>query len=311
VIGPYGSGADPPVMVAANSALFVNTAGAVVAIKRRALAGTDGTLARTLMQNSSVVDPDPFADLDQAVVVVTGNGGPSSVSKVSVIQLVDKNQAVALGSANDAAGDPQALGAFVTVAAARQPTSTPPGGLNGLADGQVELRDFGQPPVVLATAAQLNSDINQDQNVPLNLAVFPDGRGDKVAVMLNRIGGGLSNSAMVILGRNGHVLGIVGSGAGPTEYSAPYWSPDDSSLVFGTLGSGGSTLAVLNGSYQIRASTAPDPHTSLGRCTWSPDNRWIVCDAGNGLTHSWLVADSRDMAIYTVPGPGDPIAWLP
>ena len=86
------------------------------------------------------------------------------------------------------AGDPQVLGAFVTVAATHQPGALSPTGLNGLADTRTIPRDSGRPAELLATAAQLDGQVDQNPGEPVNLSVFPDHDGGKVAVMINPIG---------------------------------------------------------------------------------------------------------------------------
>jgi len=308
--GSHSTVLRPRAFGAGEKPLMVDMDEAVIALSADKFADSDA-LAGTLPAGSRIVGADPFANGAKAVVVVTGHTGPGFSSAVSVVTLTD-HRTVSLGTANDAAGDPHGLGAFVTVASANQPKGFPPDGVSGLADSQVELRDSGSSALILATAAQLNRDINQDPNQPVNLTVFPDNNGGKVAVMLNPIGGGESNSSMVILDRNGHTLGAVGPGSGPTEYTTPYWSPDNTALAYATFGSVGTTLAVINGSYHIAAQPL-QPTTSVGRCAWSPDSAWVLCLAASTFTENWLLASNDDTLtpVYSLPARGDPVVWLP
>ncbi len=299
--GPFEDGDQPAV---------VDTDRAVVALRGGRLAESRDVLAGALPPGTSVVARDPFSNGAKAVVVTAKDPPPTMGSVVSVVTLAD-HHTVSLGAADGAAGDPRALGAFVTVAATHQPGGLPPTGLNGLADTQVDLRDSGRPAELLATAAQLDGYVDQNPGEPVNLSVFPDHDGGKVAVMINPIGEEETNSPMVILDRHGQVLGAVGSAAGPTEYTAPYWSPDDTSLAYATFGSVGTSLAVLNGSNHI-AVQALQPTSSIGACAWSPDSTWVACLATSPSIDGWLLARNDDSLtpISTVPGRGTPLLWI-
>jgi hypothetical protein len=264
-----------------------------------------------LPATSSPVADNPFSNGKTAVVVMTNEAGVGSTSPVSVVSLSD-GDASSLGVANDAAGDPVAAGAFVTVASTHQPRTDPLGASNAITDARVELRDRGSSPVVLATATQLNRDVSQSPTEPVNLTVFPDRDGQKVAVMLNRLDVGASNSAMVILARDGVVLGAVPSDVGPAAYSPPYWSPDDTSLVYGTFSSTGTSLAIVNDMYKV-AEQSLEPATRIDGCTWSPDSAWALCLAATSSSQNWLLADNDDTLspVFSLLARASPAAWLP
>src|SRR5438876_457178 len=76
---------------------------------------------------------------DRAVVVLTGGSAQTS-SAVSLVLLAD-GDSLPLGNADQAAGDPQSLGTFVTLSAPIQPNVR--GWRGGRADAGVELRDPG------------------------------------------------------------------------------------------------------------------------------------------------------------------------
>lgn len=259
-------------------------------------------------------ESDSFADGAKAVIVMAGEAGPGSSSPVSMVTLA-AGDTISLGIANDAEGDPETLGAFVSLAAPDQ-TPEPTAGIDGLADTEIALRDRGGRTVVLATTAQLDHDADQDPSEPINLTLFPDRDGTKIAVLLNPIGDREGNAAMVILDRHGHLLGTVGRGEGPTEYTTPYWSPDGDSLAYATFGSVGTTLAVLNRSYSV-ATQALQPTTRLVGCTWSPQSTWVLClaafESSTESSDNWLLAenDGSLAPIYSFPATGNPVAWLP
>jgi hypothetical protein len=217
-----------------------------------------------------------------------------------------------LGPADDAAGDPQALGAFVTVPVIEQPRLTDTqNGINALVDDRVELRDVGRNPVVLATAEQLERDIGATRIGPVNLTVYPDGDGQKVAVEVNPISSELANGGVVVLDRLGHVLGTIKPDEGPTEYTAAYWSPDNTGLAYQTFSGVGTSLAVVNQRYQV-ATQSLEPTTSVNGCTWSPDSAWVVCLAVSPNTENWLLASNDEALtpIYSLPARNRPVVWL-
>lgn len=229
---------------------------------------------------------EPFTDGGRAVLVRSGAaGGELSAWPVS------GGPPVPLGGGTDtaAAGDPASLGAFVAVP--------------GPGDSRVELRDRGHPAQVLATVAQLNRDCGQPADLPMDLTMFPDASGQKVAVVLNPPGGGGSDSPLIILSRQGRVLSAVGAGTGPIAYSTPYWSPDGASLAYATFDSDGTALAVLTGG-RI-ASQGFEPSTSVDGCAWSPDGAWVLCLASTSFASNWVLARNTDTLapIYSFPLP--------
>src|SRR5258708_33465373 len=70
-------------------------------------------------------------------------------------------------------------GAFVSGAAPPGASAT---GTQVSPDSRVELRNAGQPALVLATAGSLNRDLGQGRNDPVQLIPYPDPSGDTIAV---------------------------------------------------------------------------------------------------------------------------------
>jgi hypothetical protein len=290
--------------------LVVATGGEVIAVGQGPLSlPASATRARLLA--SGALAQNPLAEGGKAVVVTSSPSGPGFSSSVSVLR-IGGGRAVPLGTANSAAGDPAALGAFISVAGALQPGEPGRGDHNVLADSRVELRDQDHTPVVLAGATALNRDVHEDPGRPVNLGLFPDHDGGKVAVVVNPVGAEESNAAVVILDRLGRVLGTVDSARGPIQYTPVYWSPDNTSLAFSSFDSLGVTLTIVDGRFQPTAQEFDTP-TSVNGCTWSPDSSWVLCLATSPFVDNWVIArnDRSLTPIYSIPGRGVPVAWLP
>ena len=213
--------------------------------------------------------------------------------------------------ADEAAGDPLALGAFVSVPAANV---APPGGggsLIGLADSEVELRDAGLRPLRLATAAQLNADLGRDSGQPVHLSVFPNPSGDALAVELNPPAGGESNVGVVVLDRQGKVLGVIGPSSGPTEYSWPSWSPEGRSFVYPSHTERGTALLVWTEGGHLFSRVAPDNGAGFGYCIWAADGSAFVCPTFESAQPRWDLGSARGGPLFSIQAAGTPIVWLP
>ncbi|MBV8463646.1 MAG: PD40 domain-containing protein [Acidimicrobiales bacterium] len=299
----FGPGENPSVIASPDSHYLATAAGTVMAVDPREVAVVDHPLSGPLGSNSAIVD---FTDGDRGVVVMTSDGGPAAAAQVWVVDLAH-HHVTGLGSANEVAGDPSALGAFVTPVTALMPTEGPSPEPNT----QVELRDTGRPRIVLATAAELNDDVGQPPGELLNLTVFPDRQGDKVAVLLNPINGGRTNSAMVVLGRSGNLLDVVDAAVGPIEYTTPSWSPDDRSIAYTSMTEKGPAVIALQARAGSRPRIAGAVPSEAGPCIWSPDGHWIACSSQQGSMFRWLIVRASNMATYLMTGPGQALAWLP
>jgi hypothetical protein len=289
--------------------LFVDSGGTVIAALRPG--GVELSSLSITLNPRWTIAPDPLTGGNRALIVKAGTKWQGSTSMALVANFTGHRLAN-LGPADDAAGDPRALGAFITVPVAEQPhLADAQAGINGLVDDRVELRDVGRNPVVLATAGQLERDLGASTTGPVNLAVYPDGHGQKVAVEVNPVGGPLANGGVVVLDRLGHVLGTIKPDDGPTEYTTAYWSPDSTALAYQTFSSVGTSLAVVNQRYQV-ATQSLEAATSVNGCTWSPDSAWVVCLAVSPNTENWLLASNDEALtpIYSVPARNRPVVWL-
>ncbi len=258
--------------------------------------------------------PDSLADRATAAVVPAAGAGPATTTPVSLVSLSDGAR-TSLGVANDAVGDPRTRGAFVSVTAAVQPAGRS-AGMDSLADSAVALRQSGGQNTVLATATQLDRYAGIDPRQVVNLTLFPDPDGGKIAVVLNPVGAAAGNATVVVLDRGGHRLGSLSAANGPAEYTTLYWSPNGESLAFASFTGVGSALAVMSPDYRV-ATQSLQPGTRLGHCAWSPDGAWVLCqaafDSSTASAVNWVLArnDAGLDPVYSIRASGDPVAWIP
>jgi hypothetical protein len=263
-----------------------------------------------LSSETTTAWPDPFADHGRALVMLADFGVPSQSSSnpISVVSLAT-GRAVPLGAGDQVAGDPQAPGAFVSVAAPPSPAAVSvPGSAN--ADSEIVLRDAGQRPVLLAMAATLNSDLGYARSLPASLDPVPSPSGSEVAVAVRPQGA--SVTGIVILNRTGQILGRALTPFG--TQSIPAWSPSGRSLAYLAGVDGGGTPELRIWTIGRPAMTSVLPGSALsaagagyGVCIWSPDGMSILCGASGG----WAVAKAAGARMAAVHGPGSLVAWLP
>lgn len=251
--------------------------------------------------SAALSEPVPFADHDRAVVVVT-QGFPESESRAEIVSLADGRPMV-LGRADAAAADPQSFGAFVSV------PDVPRDG-TGSSDARVELRAPGQSPVTVATAGELNQEVGQVSSTPVELRVYPDPTGSKLAVMLNPPVAVLSNVPMVILDRHGHLLSTIPQASGPVASTQPAWSPSGRLLAYPTYTRTGPALAIQSLSGRPQIFEASNPNTQIGNCVWSPTSVTVVCPASIGTQTAWDFANTTTGRLTSVKSLGYPVVWL-
>jgi hypothetical protein len=295
------------VMTAPDRRFVATLRGDVLAVNN--VDGLDQTGIPTVTKAALLGGPDTFAAGDQAVIVVASSGQEAPTNAVSALTLADR-RSVALGVADEAAGDPAALGVFVSVSAPGASSGTPASGNLALRDLRVELRDAGQPAQVLATAAQLNTYMGQAPDRDVHLSVFPNPTGTAVAIVLNPPAGNATNVGVVILDRRGHLLGVVPTAIGPIEYTWPSWSPDGRALAYPTVTPEGTSLAIWREAGPPLIRTAPDNRASFGYCLWAPDGSAILCPTAESARDNWDQGGAQGGPLFAVAAPGTPIVWL-
>ena len=277
--------------------------------------------AQVTSSNGGTAQFDPFADHDQDTILLQDYGDPaSSVQNPVWVASFATGKAVSLGDADEAAGDPQTVGAFVSVAAPPVPAAT---STQVNPDSEVELRVAGQPPVVVATAAAINSDLGV-VNEPVALVPFPDPAGDKILVAVQPAEQG-AFGGLVMLSRSGQMLGATAPSQTGGFISEPGWSPSGSAVAYvsfppvvgpgGQVTTGSALVVWPAGGKLTRISfrTSSSAGRLLGgRCVWSPGGSAVLCSAATQAgRHEWAVAKTGARSATVVSGPGLPVAWLP
>jgi hypothetical protein len=255
--------------------------------------------------------PDSFADHDRDLIMLLnyGSGIYSVENPVTAFSLATGSSS-SLGIADSAAGDPQSVGAFVSVAAQAEPSAT---AQQISPDSRVELRDAGRPAVLLATAGALNHALGQSRNNLVQLVPYPDRQGDKIAVVVQPIAPSPDGSGIVVLSRAGRMLA-----AAPTPFGVqgiPAWSPSGAALAYASTGSAGPAVVLWTIGQSATAITLPPTPSasgSYGWCVWSPDGGSVICASTDAAAQGdWVVASGSTGVKAAVRGPGLPVAWLP
>jgi hypothetical protein len=240
---------------------------------------------------------DPWSDHDTSVVElsypVNGQGFQATIA-VAEVESVRTGNAVSLGPADSAAGDPQHAGAFIAVPAIGKTLT------NGFQpDARLILADAGAPSRVLATTAELNYALGNKPGTPLSISPIPNPQGSMVAVEVSSTTDGASG--MVVLSRSGKVLGSEPGGG-----VAVAWSHSGAVLAFTDPSGGGAELTEWKIGVQSVTTTLDDATAPPDACAWSPDDVSVVCD--DGPRGRWLVIRSDTESVTA--GQGQPLAWV-
>jgi hypothetical protein len=289
---------DQPASVSLDGRFIVLGDGTLISIDARGLA-VDPSPAPS--PEDLLPYPDPLADHDLDLVVDSNEvPGATDISLKSLAT----GQARSLGVADEAEGDPQADGAFLSIAVPGPSSSSSVPSIGLPADEEVELDDVGRPPVVLATADVIDQDVSLAPGVAVNLTPLPDPAGDKVAIVVVPVDGG--EAGLVTVGPS------LGPSAGP-----PAWSPNGDQLAYATGGyaTGGNDVLVVwplgqAAQAHVMATSGGQP----GPCLWSPDASAILCstaDRSNGKPTGWIIAPAGNAPLVTVSSSAQPLAWIP
>lgn len=294
-----------PMAVSADGTRLLDAAGIVFNIAGDGITAGSNAVSKVVTNATSPAASMPFADHDEAVLVLTRSTAASPAA-AAVVSLVNGHE-TALGIVDAAGGDTQSMGAFVSVPAQ---LNQPHIGHPASPDTRVELRVAGRPPATLVTAAQLNEDVGSLPSTPIQLGVYPDPTGDAVAVVLNPLNPADHDVAMVVLTRQGGVLATFASQFGPIYRSQPVWSPGAHQLAYPTYTNTGAALAIANETGTVEDLPAPSPDTAFGPCVWSPTSVDVVCQGRTAAISQWLYATSNASRLITSHSLGVPLAWV-
>jgi hypothetical protein len=239
-----------------------------------------------------------WSDHDTSVVVLVYSNSPSPTFPAVAVQNVTTGATSALHGIDNAAGDPQQPGAFVSVPVpGPPPASAPPD------DAAVELKDAGSPARLLATTATLVRAAGLKKGSLVSLDPVPNPQGTMVAVDVYGPG---TMGGIVVLSRTGKVLA--------TEQAVPgglfdtVWSDSGRSLAFVDTGAQGLQLTRWEIGEQSVTTILNMSEKALGSCLWSPDGTSVLCQ---GAHLQWtLVRSGAANSTYVFGADGQPLAWL-
>jgi hypothetical protein len=155
------------VVLAASGRYLVTTTGKLMRLSGDGFFFTGSAVALRPGQTVAAL-----ADENRAVIIV-GIGHPASYP---VYATHFGQPSISLGEADGVSGDPQQIGVIVSVGSAQLPTPGAAGFPNGnqdspMMDVRVELRDAGEPTVLLDRASQLNGALHQPPDTPVHISV--------------------------------------------------------------------------------------------------------------------------------------------
>ncbi len=287
--------------------LLVTGAGTVMSIH-----GSNLTIDHTkfrLGQSEQLAFPAAFSDHDQAVVVQQASsvGSAPLTSSQSWVVPLGTGVPVSLGRADGAAGDPQELGAFVSVAPPGPPP--PPDATSSPPDMEVQRRDVGKPAVTLATAAALNTDLHQSASTPVSLFPYPSPDGNDVAIAVVAVNNS-GNAGLVVLDRTGHLVDETAAFLVSNQGLEPSWSPNGTSLTYIDSGNSGLELNFWTPTGSASTRLIPFSLQYAGICWWSPDGEWVLCEAGSDQGPLLITTQVNGLTLASLAAPGELLAWI-
>jgi hypothetical protein len=256
-----------------------------------------------------------LADHDQTVITV----GPGHEGVSPILATRFGQQPIMLGTAHTVAADPQHVGVIASVASPRlqdgQALGYPPGSPAFPVDARVELLDAGNPPVMLASAENLNAALRAPTTTPVEIDITPDPSGQRFALTVTPATATVPWAGIVVVDRHGTILGqsLLPSGLA----GAVTWSPDGRSLGYPQRVAGHLDVAVWTIHRSPTVRTGPTSGSVAGApgvdCLWSPNSGAILCAVGTSGTPAntqWLSAQISQPQLVVTSGPILPLAWL-
>jgi hypothetical protein len=293
-----------PASVSPDGQRLLDEAGNVFAVTADGSVARSSPVSRILDGATSPAPSMPFADDNQAVLALTRpSAGPTTAI---LVRLADGHQ-FGLGEVDSAGGDVLSLGAFVSVPYGAGHDDLP----RSAGDMAVDLRTVGNPSRLLSTALELNKDVGSSPTRPVRLSVYPNPTGDAIAVVLSPLDSSAGNASMVVLNRQGRLLGIFPKRLGPIDGSQVVWSPGGHQLAYPTDTNTGPALAVGTETGAVYTVGPPAPDTTFGACVWSPSSTDVLCQTQSAHHHEqWLYATETTEKLVPARSQGYPLAWI-
>jgi hypothetical protein len=308
------------VVTPAGNVLTHDAAQVVLAADGRYLATRSGQLMRLrgdgAFYTSKAIAVRPgqrvAALTDQSRAVITVGSGDPVTYPVYATRFGQPS--ISLGEADSVAGDPQQTGVIASVGLTQFPDPGAAGSPAGIPafpmmDARVELRDAGQPTVVLDRATQLNAALHQPPTTPVQIVAVPSPSGQRFALEVTPASFNPPWEGVVVVDRHGTILGTTAGLQGTVS-----WSPDGQSLAYTQLTGPHLDIVIWTIGHQPELHQGPIAvNASKPSCVWAPTGQAVLCFVtGNHTQHSatWIVAQRHRFHVATYTGPFLPLAWL-
>ena len=257
------------------------------------------------VHGTSNTPAQPFADHDRMVLAPR----PFSAHARLVLTPIHGGQPLQLGSADDAAGDPTARAAYVTVATGSPVPAPSDPQFDLQPDGRVELRQPARAARVIVTAARLDQLARLPNTVKLLISIDPSPDGRRLLVVGRSLDANHPGGVLAVFDTADYRL--IDHVAGP-QISGGYWSHIGDRLAFfdGPRG-----LALWRPSAQLVPLVVPRSSvTQWVGCVWAPGDDRLAC-AANGTSaqpqpNKRLLVDLKTGQAETVSASDEPLEWL-
>jgi WD40-like Beta Propeller Repeat len=265
-----------------------------------------------------------FADGGRYVVATACNlASPVSQSWVADLIPAAGGKGRMLGTATDAAGDPQSAAAIVSgPVSSSAPYAYECYGPRTAPDKAIELRGPGRAARTIVTAAELKGVLGWPSATPVRVHPDPSPGGSRLALGVTvdtPPGQQAPRQAVVVISRAGRMLAHMPL---PATSSIMQWSPDGQRIAFCQASpQTPSSVTVWSVGQRVRTIALPGRRDVwCNQLLWSPDGSQLIYAAqatkhgltqADNLQHGWTVIDLRSGRVHDVTAPGQPAAWLP
>jgi hypothetical protein len=304
---------QPPLVTNVGQSLQTSVDGAVVHIgtgsrfyylENRRLVAVPYGFPPGSFRSTDIYSFSPFAGHGQSIVV--GGTGPTEASETpTIINLNTGTRHTMPGATPDVViGDPPSKGAWVSVSHGL-PTSSNENPQQP--DSRIEYRTPGKAPKTLTDVAGIDHITHFSPKRALELTPYPSGNGKEIAVDALQIGPRPAPEDIVVLARDGGVLGRVPA----TNLEQLTWASFLNELLI--LQTPGALTIWQPGSPVSKPIQLPSSPGGWGACQFDPTVKYVVC-AGFGISDNvtkWAMVRLADRTVVTEPASEIPVAWSP